>query len=161
LPLARRVVFGDFMSLFRTTRRVEFHQTDAAGILHFSQFFLWMEQAEHEFLRHLGWSVVARVDDRTISWPRVASSCEFLRPLRFEEVIEIQLGVLQLRRRSLTYQSTFVLDEQLVARGTMTAVCCQIDTLGKFESTAIPESLRSLLENYQLKAPAQPEPSGG
>lgn len=38
-------------------RRVEFCETDAAGICHFSSFFVFMEQAEHALFRHLGWSV--------------------------------------------------------------------------------------------------------
>lgn len=44
-----------------TRRRVEFVETDAAGIVHFSSFFVYMEQAEHELLRHLGLNVF--VDD--------------------------------------------------------------------------------------------------
>ena len=36
---------------YRTTRRVEFRDTDAAGIVHFSAFFFYMESVEHEFLR--------------------------------------------------------------------------------------------------------------
>ena len=36
---------------FRVTRRVEFHETDMAGIVHFSNFFRYMEFAEVEFLR--------------------------------------------------------------------------------------------------------------
>ncbi len=44
---------------YRTTRRVEFRDTDAAGIVHFSAFFFYMESVEHEFLRQLGLSVHA------------------------------------------------------------------------------------------------------
>ena len=39
---------------FRTRRIVEFRDTDAAGIVHFSAFFPWMESAEHEMLRSVG-----------------------------------------------------------------------------------------------------------
>jgi len=39
---------------FRTTRRVEFGDTDMAGIVHFARFFCFMESAEHEMLRSLG-----------------------------------------------------------------------------------------------------------
>ena len=41
-----------------TRRRVEFRDTDAAGIVHFSAFFVWMESAEHELLRAAGVPVV-------------------------------------------------------------------------------------------------------
>ena len=42
---------------FRCRQRVEFADTDMAGIVHFSNFFRYMERAEHEFLRSLGLSV--------------------------------------------------------------------------------------------------------
>src|SRR5213078_989612 len=44
-------------AVFRTTRRVEFADTDMAGIVHFANFFRYMESAEHEFLRSHGLSV--------------------------------------------------------------------------------------------------------
>lgn len=44
--------------MFRTVRRVEFRDTDAAGIVHFSAFFPMMESVEHEFLRSLGIAVM-------------------------------------------------------------------------------------------------------
>ena len=47
-------------SAYTTSRRIEFRDTDAAGIAHFSVFFTMMEEAEHEFLRHLGLSVLMR-----------------------------------------------------------------------------------------------------
>ena len=45
---------------FVTRRRVEFMDTDMAGIVHFATFFRYMETAEHELLRKLGIPVVAR-----------------------------------------------------------------------------------------------------
>ena len=42
---------------FTHQRQVEFAETDMAGIVHFANFFRWMESAEHAFLRSLGHSV--------------------------------------------------------------------------------------------------------
>lgn len=42
---------------FHWRRRVEFAETDMAGIAHFSSFIIYMEQAEHALLRSLGTSV--------------------------------------------------------------------------------------------------------
>ena len=39
------------MPHFQTTRRIEFGDTDMAGIVHFANFFRFMEAAECEFLR--------------------------------------------------------------------------------------------------------------
>ena len=43
---------------FKAIRRVEFSETDMAGIVHYSNFFRYMETAEHGFFRSLGYSVV-------------------------------------------------------------------------------------------------------
>ena len=43
---------------FKVVRRVEFSETDMAGIVHYSNFFRYMETAEHGFFRRLGYSVV-------------------------------------------------------------------------------------------------------
>ena len=52
-------------------RRVEFRDTDAAGIMHFSTFFVHMEQVEHEFLRSLESSVMVHLPEGAqLSWPR-------------------------------------------------------------------------------------------
>jgi acyl-CoA thioester hydrolase len=39
---------------YKVRRRVEFSETDMAGIVHYSNFFRYMEAAEHEFFRSLG-----------------------------------------------------------------------------------------------------------
>ena len=61
---------------YHTTRRVEWADTDAAGIIHFASFFRYMEAVEHEMLRARGLSVTVRQQDGLISWPRVSARCE-------------------------------------------------------------------------------------
>ena len=80
---------------FHTTRRVEFRDTDAAGIAHFSVFFVYMEQAEHELLRHLGLSVMFHDDQGRISFPRVGARCDYQRAVKFEDVVDIEVSIVQ------------------------------------------------------------------
>ena len=49
------------MPPFRTSFRVEFCQTDAGGIMHFSEFFRLMEQAEAAGLGELDNSAIIEV----------------------------------------------------------------------------------------------------
>src|SRR4029450_9063646 len=107
---------------FITSRRVEFCDTDAAGIIHFVAFFRMMEQAEHDLLRSVGLSVMMPDADGKISWPRVASKCEFLAAAWFEEVLQIEVRVARLGERSITYAHRFLRDGQLLATGEITAV---------------------------------------
>jgi YbgC/YbaW family acyl-CoA thioester hydrolase len=109
---------------FRTQRRVEFSDTDQAGIVHFARFFVFMESAEHEFLNSLGTSVSTEWDGNKIGWPRVSVSCEYLSPAKFEDVLEIHLTVLRRGSKSMTYNYLITTQDAVVAKGQMTAACC-------------------------------------
>ena len=78
---------------FRATRRVEFNETDLAGIVHFSNFFRYMETVEGAFYRSFGQSVILRGAAEPLGLPRVHADCDYLKPLRFEDLIEMHLLV--------------------------------------------------------------------
>ena len=58
-----------------------------ALIVHFANFFRYMEAAEHAFLRSLGLSVVMDIDGGKYGLPRVSASCDYLKPARLDETI--------------------------------------------------------------------------
>jgi acyl-CoA thioester hydrolase len=123
---------------FHTTRRVEFRDTDAAGIIHFSAFFHYMEEVEHEFLRSLGLSVLARDADGIVSWPRVSASCQFRGAVQFEDLLDIELRLTRIGEKSITYAFQFAHQGRNVADGEITAVCCRISQDGPPRSIPIP-----------------------
>jgi len=130
---------------FRTTRRIEWADTDTAGIIHFSRYFCFMEEVEHEFLRSLGLSCIMERDGQRITWPRVSATCDFLKPVRFEDVVDVHLIVKRQGTKSLTYGFAFFHDGIEVARGQVTTACCRIVD-HKLEAIPIPEFVRSKIE---------------
>merc|ERR1712000_500414 len=90
-------------SEFQTRRKIEFSDTDMAGIVHFSRFFIFMETAEHEFLRSLGTSVDTEDLGHKIGWPRLSASCDYLKPIKFEDEIGIHLTIIRKGTKSLSY----------------------------------------------------------
>jgi len=92
---------------YKAIRRVEFSETDMAGIVHFSNFFRYMETAEHGFYRSLGFSVILRNYDPPLGFPRVHAECDYKKPLRFEDQLEIHLIVSTKRPKVLTYLFRF------------------------------------------------------
>jgi YbgC/YbaW family acyl-CoA thioester hydrolase len=131
---------------FTTTRRVDFADTDMAGIVHFTNFFRYMESAEVEFLRSRGLSVKLPWEGENISFPRVAASCDFENPARFEDVLEIAVRLERLGRKSVTYEFTFTRDGEPIAIGRVTSVCCRVAPDRPIEPIEIPASLREILE---------------
>jgi acyl-CoA thioester hydrolase len=133
---------------FVTSRRVEFSDTDAAGIMHFVAFFRMMEQAEHELLRSVGLSVIMQDSEGKISWPRVAASCDFQAAARFEDVLQIEVQVLRLGEKSISYAHRFLRDGQLLATGRVTAVCCRVQEGTLPKSMPIPASFVKKLKAF-------------
>lgn len=140
------------MNVFRVRRRVEFHDTDMAGIVHFSNFFRFMEFAEVELLRSLGLNVAMEADGQKIGFPRVAASCDYVQPARFEDVLEIEVRLDRMGLKSVTYAVDFRRGETVIARGKVTSVCCLVGLTKTLEAIAIPPVYRLGVENYFNKA---------
>ena len=135
-------------NVFRVRHRVEFRDTDAAGIMHFSTFFTYMEEVEHEFLRAGGKSVMPCSMEPHLSWPRVAAKCDYRSPLRFEEEFDVELDVIRLGQKSVTYGFRFLIGNSVHATGSLTAVCCRMEQGRPPQSVEIPEDFLNLLKPY-------------
>ncbi len=138
----------------RTERRIEFADTDMAGIVHFARFFVFMETAEHEFLRAAGApDVHFEHEGREIGWPRLAASCEYKSPARMGDVLAIRLRVKRKGRRAMTYAVEFKVGDRLVAQGEVSSICCVLgsghEDRGKLEPVPIPAFLAVNIEEAQ------------
>jgi acyl-CoA thioester hydrolase len=134
----------------KITRRVEFSETDMAGIMHFSNFFRFMESAEHAFLRSLGFSVVLSEFAPGLCLPRVHASCDYKMPLRFEDEVQIHLLVARKSRRSLGYHFRFSCGtgraRREAAYGVLTVVCASRQPDGTLKAAALPSPLVDKIE---------------
>ncbi len=133
-------------SEFSLTRQVEFHETDMAGIMHFANFFRWMETCETGFYRSLGLPLISFVPGQVVGWPRVNVSCAYRVPLRFNDTVVVRLFVKKLTTRSVTYVFQFRKDGTLCATGEVTAVCVTADAKGGMVAQPIPADVRAQLQ---------------
>lgn len=118
-------------------RRVQWIDTDAAGIWHHSLATRWAEEAEAELHRELG-----IIDETFGATPRVRTEFDFSDPLRFDDEVDITLTVADLGDTSVTYDIEVMVDTKAVLRGRMIAVLIDRDT-GKKRSW--PDHLRVAL----------------
>lgn len=143
---------------FRYRRLVEFADTDVAGIMHFSNFFRFVECAEHAYFRSLGFRVHTADGSAHEGWPRLEVTCRYIKPARFEQNLEVCLRLDEIRTSSLRYSFwIFVADDPArtpLATGTFGIIHVELDTAThEIRKTAIPEALRRQLE-AALHAPA-------
>lgn len=98
-------------------RRVQWMDTDAAGIWHHSVALRWAEEAEAELHRGLG------IIDLTFgATPRVKTEFEFPSSVRFDDVMEITLTVSHVGTTSMTYEIAVTTESRSVANGRMVVV---------------------------------------
>lgn len=133
-------------AIFKMTRQVEFAETDMAGIVHFVNYFRWMESCETAFYRSLELPQISFVPGQVVGWPRVNVSCTYRAPLRFNDTVEVTLFVKKLGTRSVTYLFQFHQAAVLVAAGEVTAVCVGAGEKGGMMAQPIPAAVRAKLQ---------------
>ena len=143
------------LPIFTWERRVEFSETDAAGIAHFSSFFIYMEQAEHALFRHCGWSIfptrseIAPPESAVVSWPRVHCACDFKSPAFFEDQLSIDLSIERLGNTSITYRHAIRRESSILAIGRVTTVCSRVDSrTHQMTACPIPDYIR---DRFQVR----------
>ena len=151
-------------SRFTLRRRVGFSETDLAGIMHFANFFRWMEETEHAFYRSLGLSVhplAHGANDTQTGWPRLKASAEYRLPLQFEEEVEVELVVAEMRTKAIRYSFRFWKNpnttRELAATGELVVVAVVAAPGTRvMKSSAIPEAFRARIEPASADALNRP-----
>lgn len=133
-------------SEFRYARRVQFAETDLAGIVHFSAMFRYVEEAEHALWRACGLTI-AEPGGR-YGWPRLAAALEFRNPLRFEQEFEVVIRIAALKTRTIDYAVTLFRGDTVVAVGSMSSICARRGDDGTMRAAEIPEEITEKLRSF-------------
>jgi acyl-CoA thioester hydrolase len=143
---------------FLSRRRVEFSDTDMAGVVHFARYFVFVEGAEHRMLSELGASPGSYRDARgnAYAWPRVAVSCDYLAPARFGDELDLRLTVERLGASSLTYGFDVRLGGTVLARGRVTAVYCALGEGGRLSPVPLPAEMVAAVRTPDASDASEP-----
>ena len=131
---------------FRTAFRVVWSETDAAGVVHYSNYFRFFERAEEEFYRQLNFTFKDTAE-RELWFPRVEAFCQYKKPARFNDLIEVELTVDEMKEKSLKYGFKIFNKETalLLATGYIVLVAANKKT-GK--ATQIPQDIVNKLAPF-------------
>lgn len=145
-----------------STRRIEFSETDMAGLVHFSNFFKYMETAERDFFEAAGVDLINNRAGELVGWPRARAECKFSAPVRFGDTIDIHLAVKAVKDRSIDFQYRIFrhLTEggrEQVAKGHMTTVFTRLDEQGQLQSSELTEAIREKITEAPASVLARPD----
>ena len=141
---------------FKQQRRVEFVETDMAGMVHFSNFFRYMEATEVAFFQALNIPSILTDKGSFFGWPRLEARCQYHSPLRFQDTVEVHLFIKDIQEKALCFYFHIGKvegeDAPLAATGEYTTLYASLDTKTQaIQATPIPPIILSKLE------PASPE----
>ena len=110
---------------FSTQLRVRFNETDMAGIVHFSNFFKYMEEAEHAFLRSRGLAVSMDDGKGKLGFPKVSAHCDYMRPARCDDTLDVKLVVRCDDGKCVDYDCQFFASGKKLATGQLRVAFCR------------------------------------
>ena len=130
---------GSPRSEYTLRRRVQFYELDSAGIVHFSTYFRYMEEAEHALWRDAGLSIAP--PGAEVGFPRVSVACDDHKPLRFEDVFDVHIRIAAITEKSIRYHCTLTRGEDRIATGAVTVVCTRKTPAGVMKAAPIPADI--------------------
>lgn len=101
-----------------THLRVRYAETDKMGVVYYANYLVWFEVARTDLLRSLGWSY-REMEAAGISLPVIEAHCEYHRPARYDDEIEVRTEgqMLSPVRMQFTYTIVRREDESPAASG--------------------------------------------
>ena len=123
-----------------------------AGLVHFSNFFRYMETAERDFFESVGLPLIDTTPGQLVGWPRGRAECKFFAPLRFGDTFDIHLLVKSIKERSLELQFRIYRHEKdgsftQAGKGLLTTIfACVDESSGQLKSSFITEAIREKIE---------------
>ena len=102
--------------------RVRFVDTDASQRIHYTAMLRHFEAAEFEFLRWLGVNY-GEVGRDELAYPRVRVECDYLGPVRYDDLLDIAVGVERVGDTSFTLVFEAAIAGRPAAKGRIVVVC--------------------------------------
>jgi acyl-CoA thioester hydrolase len=148
------------MAAFVHHRIVEFHETDAAGLVHFSNYFCYAEAAEHALYRAIGYPIIDKDGISFYGWPRVRAQAKFSAPIDSGDELRIELSIQEIKDKAIDYVFRIfrLRDNTLAGKGSFTTMHVHIDGATRaMRAIAIPPNLREKLTPFVIndKSPSK------
>jgi acyl-CoA thioester hydrolase len=94
---------ADMPSLFTTTVRIYYEDTDAGGIVYYANYLKFFERARTEWLRALGIHQQRLLDEEGAAFVVRSASVDYLAAARLDDELSLRLQVGKLGRASVQF----------------------------------------------------------
>ncbi|GAB4354148.1 MAG: tol-pal system-associated acyl-CoA thioesterase [Methylohalobius crimeensis] len=134
------------MKPFTWPVRVYYEDTDAGGVVYYANYLKFFERARTEFLRALGFEQDQLREREGVLFAVRSIEAEYLRPARFNDLLEVSCKLTDYRRASLDFFQTVRKEEAVLCEGRVRIACLDA---GAFRPRPMPENLRKALPCHE------------
>ncbi len=125
---------------FTWTVRVYYEDTDTGGIVYYANYLKFFERARTEWLRAAGFEQQRMAAEMGLQFVVAQLQCEYNRPARLDELIEIDVRIAQLARVYVVFDQSARRGAELLASARVKAAC--VDTR-RLMPKAMPTAMRT------------------
>ncbi|MEL6635704.1 MAG: thioesterase family protein [Bacteroidota bacterium] len=126
-----------------TKIRVRYGETDQMGYLYYGHYAQYYEVGRAELLRSLGWTYRRMEEEAGVLMPVMSLNMRFVRPARYDDLIEVRTVLRQLPERTITFHVELYNEASDLVNGGSVKLCF-VDARSQ-QAVRAPEFLRSLL----------------
>lgn len=123
--------------------RIYYEDTDAGGVVYYANYLRYMERARTEWLRALGFEQDQLIAREGVIFAVRSATLEFLKPARFNDLLEVSVRVAARRGASLTFAQSIRRGDTTVCEGEVRVACLDA---ASFAPRALPAALARRLE---------------
>src|SRR5512146_2139742 len=88
------------------TLRVYYEDTDTGGVVYYANYLKFFERARTEWLRAAGFGQQSLAAEQGLQFVVARIECDYLRPARLDDVIELDVRVVKAGRVSVVFEQT-------------------------------------------------------
>jgi acyl-CoA thioester hydrolase len=148
--LRRNVIAPSFVTgqPFTWTVRVYYEDTDTGGVVYYANYLKFFERARTEWLRAAGFEQQVLAAELGLQFVVARIECDYRRPARLDDVIELDVRVSQAGRASVVFEQTARRGDEVLATARVRAGCVDTTTLAP---KAMPASLLAAMKSMAFK----------
>ena len=134
------------MSEFVWPVRVYYEDTDSGGVVYYANYLRFMERARTEFLRHFGFEQDQLIAEDGVLFAVRAIEVDYLRPARFNELLDVSARVVQRGGASITCHQEVRRNGEVLCSGRVKIASLEADTM---RPVAIPKQIVTAMDTVK------------
>jgi acyl-CoA thioester hydrolase len=137
--------------------RINWGDTDKAGIVWYPNYFKWFDMAGHQFFRSIGLSPLKLEEEKNIILPLLDAGCTFEKPLYYDNIITIRTTIDEINRKTIRLKHEVFRGDTRSGYGyEIRGWVKKVD--GKISAVLIPEEVKDILKKDQTEENKQTNP---